>query len=231
MGRQNKKTWRRRAYQRVKEEAGFSLIEIIAAVILLGSCFMLLATLIHQNSLAIQLNKRKEEAVFVRQDIKEWLSYKGQMDDLVSLNSYVLTQTAKTLTPEQKSRREHLILDDSGIQLASGSSKYGEVKVETAANRGSFVQKVKYYKDQATFLPESLRSADNQLYIGEYRNRGGEATDFLVDVTVKRDDAGTGKELMSYNPRREGLDLVIKVYDKKTGTLLTSTVMNWVVEA
>lgn len=213
----------------LKDEKAFSLIEIIVAVILLGSCFMLLATLIHQNSLAIQLTKRKEEAAFVREDIKEWLLYKGQIQDIANLNNYVLVQadTGKTLTDKQKARRDHLILDNSGIQRESSLPLYGEVEIkEVDSARGEFTKKVTYHPTEATFLPEKLQSDVNQLYIGEYIDGTQRLSTYLVDVQVTIPDQAVG-----YNPRREGVNLTILIYDKKTGALLTSTILNWVVDS
>lgn len=215
--------------QVIKDENGFSLIEILVAVVLLGSCFMLLATLIHQNALAIQLNKRKEEAAYVREDIKEWLLYKRQIQDLADLNRYVFAQTDKNLTTEQEARRGHLILDNTGIQKDSASQPlYGEMGIkETDSDnkRGNFVPKVIYHLDTSEFLPTSLQSATNQLYIGEYVSPKKEASDFLVEVQAKKPKAD-----QAYNARTNGIDLTIMIYDKKTGSLLTSTVLNWVVE-
>ncbi|MBP1042782.1 prepilin-type N-terminal cleavage/methylation domain-containing protein [Vagococcus sp. BWB3-3] len=211
-----------------RDEKGFSLIEIIVAVILLGSCFMLLATLVHQNSLAIQLTKRKEEAAFVREDIKEWLLYKGQIQDIAYLNNYVFVQIqqGKNLTDKQIARRGHLILDNTGIQRDGSLPVYGEVEVkEVDSKRGNFVRKVKYYPTEANFLPEKLRSEVNQLYIGEYLH-GTKGTDFLVEIQVSTPETNA-----SYNPRTEGVDLTILVYDKKNGSLLTSTVLNWVIDS
>lgn len=213
----------------IKDQKGFSLIEIIVAVILLGSCFMLLATLIHQNSLAIQLTKRKEEAAFVREDIKEWLLYKGQIQDIANLNNYVLVQAdaGKTLTDKQKARRNHLILDNSGIQKESSLPLYGEVEVkEVDGDRGDFTKKVTYHPTEAAFLPEKLRSDVNQLYIGEYIDGTQGTSTFLIEVQVTIPDQAVG-----YSPRREGVNLTILIYDKKTGGLLTSTILNWVVDS
>lgn len=216
-------------HRRLLDEKGFSLIEIIVAVVLLGSCFMLLATLIHQNSLAIQLTKRKEEAAFVREDIKEWLLYKGQIEDIANLNHYVFVQTkeGKQLTVEEKARRGHLILDNSGIQKESLLPIYGEVEVkETDGNRGNFSKKVSYHLTEATFLPEKLRSDSNLLYIGEYVGATQTTSKFLVEVQVSIPDVS-----LTYNPRRDGVNLTIMIYDKKTGGLLTSTILNWVVDS
>lgn len=218
----------------LQNEQGFSLIEIIVAVVILGTCFMLLATLIHQNSLTIKLNKRKEDAIFVREDIKEWLSYKGQIQDLANLNNYVFIRPTKSLDLVETARQGHFILDNTGIQTESSTDstiKYGEIKIpETDSDRGSFVQKLKYHlktsEEEVNFLPESLRTETNQLYMGEYVNSSKETTNFLVKVQAEWTSAD-----VSYMPRTDGIDLTILIYDKDTGALLTSTVLNWVTES
>ncbi|MCB5952537.1 prepilin-type N-terminal cleavage/methylation domain-containing protein [Enterococcus sp. BWT-B8] len=211
------------------DERGFSLLEILIAIVLLGTSFLFLASMIYQNNQAIKLNKRKEEAIFVREDIKEWLLYKSQLQDIANLNSFVFIEFKASLDEGQIARRNHLILDNSGIQrdVLTGKGKYGEIEVPLSDDeRGTFIQKLKYHLTDADFLPESLRTDGNQLYIGQYVDRFNEETDFLVKIVVNH-KVGVSE----YNPRTDGVSLNILIYDKQNGSLLTETYVNWVVES
>ncbi len=212
-----------------RDEHGFSLLEVLFAIVLLGVCFLFIVSMIYQNRQAIQLNKKKEEAIFVREDVKEWLGYKAQIQDIANLNAFVFVESSAAFTGEQMERRNHLILDNSGIQKESGTNKakYGELEMPLSdSDRGTFIRKINYHLTDSDFLPEALRSTVNQLYIGQYISNSGEETDFLVEVVVQRK---TG--LVDYNPRTDGVGLGIKVYDKRNGNLLTETYINWVAES
>ncbi|WP_170924710.1 type IV pilus modification PilV family protein [Candidatus Enterococcus clewellii] len=211
------------------DEHGFSLLEVLFAIVILGVCFLFIASLIYQNNQAIQLNTKKEEAIFAREDVKEWLLYKAQIQDVANLNTFVFVETSSALTAEQTERREHLILDNSGIQKDSGigRAKYGELEVPVNdSERGVFIQKIKYRLTEPEFLPEALRSSENQLYLGQYIDRSGEETDYLVKVVVRRKEG-----IQAYNPRTDGVGLTIQVYDRIKGNLLTETYINWVAES
>lgn len=215
--------------RRKLNEAGFSLIEILFAIILLGISFTLLASFIYQNSRAIEINKKREEAIFVREDIKEWLLYKAQIQDITNLNQFVFVESGGTFSEEQTLRRKHMILDNSGIQKLEGSNKakFGEVEMplENNEERGTFVQKVRYSLTP-TDLPQQLQSGSDYLYIGQYIDSSKKETEFLVKVTVQKK-----QNIQDYNPRTDGIALTILIYDQKTGSLLTETCINWVAES
>ncbi|MGL4696659.1 type IV pilus modification PilV family protein [Enterococcus larvae] len=211
------------------DERGFSLLEVLFAIVLLGVCFLFISSMIYQNKQAIQINKKKEEAIFVREDVKEWLVYKAQIQDIANLNTFVFVESAAVFNEEQLERRNHLILDNSGIQKESGTNKakYGELEMPvTDSDRGTFIQKVNYRLSDPDFLPEALQSDVNQLYLGQYLNHLGEETDFLIEVVVQRKAA-----IAEYDPRVDGVGLTIKVYDQNSGSLLTETYINWVAES
>lgn len=223
---------KRRFFMRVgvvENEAGFSAFEILFAVALLGMSFMWLSSFMLQNADMIEMNQKKEEAIQVREDLKEWLNYRGQTQDVVGLNPYVLLslsaadQTA--LQPEQVERRAHLIIDNSGIQKNSSNvSLYGEVPIEGTNERGKIIRKLEY-DFTGNHLPDTLKTDLNKLYMGVYLNDKGNPTDFLALLSVKMKE-----NVANYDPKQDGVEIEIKIYDRISGGQLTNTTINWVSE-
>lgn len=213
----------------ILDEEGLSLIEILATMVILGIALLGFSSLMYQNFIVIDQNKLKEEAIFCREDIKEWLTYRAQNQDVANLNTFTLTTPKNgesSLTEEQWTRRKHLILDESGIQSDSkGDALYGEVSRDGNIDRGEIVSKVKYSLD-GQLLPDSLLQEDefNKYYIGEYLNQSVE-NPMLVKIQVIRKSSSS-----DYNPRTDGVRLNILIYSKESGTLLTETYLNWVAE-
>lgn len=213
----------------ILDEEGLSFIEILATMVILGIALLSLSSLMYQNFIVIDQNKLKEEAIFCREDIKEWLTYRAQTQDVTNLNTFVLTTPKNgesSLTEEQRIRRSYLILDESGIQIDSkGDALYGEISRDGSIDRGEIVSKVKY-NFTGDLLPDSLLQEDeyNKYYIGEYVNQSVENS-LLVKVQVVRKS-----DRSDYNPRKDGVRLDILIYSKESGMLLTEIYLNWVAE-
>ncbi|MGY3777464.1 type IV pilus modification PilV family protein [Isobaculum melis] len=210
-------------------EEGLSMIEILAAVVILGIALLQLSSLMYQNFIAIDQNKLKEEAIFVREDIKEWLTYRAQNQDVANLNTYALLwefNNAGTYTEEQTMRRKHFILDETGIQVDvnTGENIYGEIAREASAERGELVSKVRY-DFSGSLLPDALQQDPyNKYYIGEYIDSEADEPLFLVKILVEPKDILNKK----YDARTGGVGLNILIYSKETGKLLTETYLNFV---
>ncbi|MGK0551207.1 type IV pilus modification PilV family protein [Enterococcus faecalis] len=228
-------------------EQGFSFIEILGAIVILGISLILIASMIFQNRKAIALNTQREEAIAVRDDIKEWLSYKAQIQDITNLNQWVY------LFGDTNARQRHFILDNSGIQYEAGKAKYGEIPIdESDTRRGRFIRKVQYDPPTGSFLPAVLaEDENNKLYMGQYLTETGTATNYLVKVLVTKIAQETGGTIADarsvtnrsadivlldsyferpgyYDTRNDGVLLTIQIFDKVTGRFLTETYLNWV---
>ncbi|EGO6609424.1 prepilin-type N-terminal cleavage/methylation domain-containing protein [Enterococcus faecalis] len=210
----------------VRDEKGVSLIEILAAIVILSIALLGLSSLMYQNFSAIDQNNLIERSIYVRDDIREWMNYRAQSQDIGNLNTFVLINPKRgeeTLTIEQQMRRKHLIVSESGIQIDSDTKKtiYGEIARDDTIDRGKLVEKVKYDLSGA-ILPENLKDDEfNKYYIGEYIND----PDFLVKIVVENK---SNEE--SYDPRKDGVRLSIQILSRNTGALLTEGYMNWVAE-
>ncbi|MDR0922394.1 MAG: prepilin-type N-terminal cleavage/methylation domain-containing protein [Lactobacillales bacterium] len=215
----------------VEEEFGFSLIEVLASIIILGISLTLMFVFINNNNQMIEFNRTREEAIEVRQDIKEWFSYRAQTEDIVNLNQFVLTQIeneSSNLEENEKMRRQHLILDNSGIQYDGvNRSVYGEIPIdESNPNRGKFLYKIKYAPGEPEKLgiPENLRlKVENQYYLGVYLDENRKETDYLVRIDVNRKSTNS-------NSKKDGIEVNVEIYNRKTGKFLTETIFNWVPE-
>jgi len=80
-----------RQAHKVLDESGFSLVEILGAIVILGIAMVMIAMLIIQNNLILSYNTRMEEAIAARDDVKEWLIYRAQTQDLADLNIGIFT--------------------------------------------------------------------------------------------------------------------------------------------
>ncbi len=215
----------KRIYQ---EETGGTLVEILASIIILGLTLLSMAVLMNQNYSSIQINQLKEASLFAQEDIKEWLTYRATNQDIANLNQFTLVkehQMNPSLTEAEKRRRNHFILDESGIQkTVYGENIYGEIPQDKTVDRGESFVKV-LYDFSGDHLPEPLKSDDyNKYYIGEYVDNSKQDAKLLVEVVVRQ------KNLDEYEPRKDGVELNIKIYSKKTGQLLSEGFLNWIAE-
>jgi len=211
----------------VINERGFSLIEVLATLILLAFSLSSLFYFIQQNFVVIERNKIQEQAIFVREDIKEWMTYRAQAQDIISLNPIISQVNVKTfLQPAYIERMNHLILDETGIQRDSetGRALYEEVERDSLeGGRGQIVSKVIYDLSDDS-LPKILRSDPyNKFYIGEYINSEKSRSGILVKIKIK-----SKEDIDDYIPQVDGVDVSIIIYSKKTGELLTETWLHWV---
>ncbi|MBO0470872.1 hypothetical protein JZO66_09965 [Enterococcus sp. DIV0242_7C1] len=221
----------------LENEEGLTLAEVLVSVVILGTTFMLLASMLIRNQQLIELNEKKKEAQYVRDELKEWMGYRGQTQDLAGLNPYVFSiRDERHLTDQQKSRRAYLILDNSGIQMKDDGSKqiplYGEEKIDytgrVEAGKENIERKVDYhYSEKEAELPDRWKNSDGSIkeeahYLGKYI--GNQTNHFFVVLCKVNYKEGT-KDL-----RKDGIELNLEIYDGKTGAFMTDTVFNWVVD-
>lgn len=210
----------------VKNEDGMGLVEVVASIVLLGILLPGVAYLFVFSQQVIQSNKMRSEAIQVLEDIKQNFEYRGQTQDWSDLNRVsIVKHHEETLEDELlQLRRDHLILDNTGIEFSKKDTVYREIPInEEDGSRGTFIRKVDYTKSDG--LPEILDNLENQKYMGNYlkwnaKDKKYETTDFLVRVDVLERDERI----------EEALDLDIGVWDQHTGAKLHSTVYKWVIK-
>lgn len=221
----------------IRKEDGLTLIEVLVAVVILGTSFMLLASMLVRNQQMIELNEKKKEAQAIRDELREWMGYRGQTQDLAGLNQYVFSvKNNEHLTTSQKVRRNYLILDNSGIQTNGGNiSIYGEQKVDLTGRvettNKQQERKIEYsYPDKRTLLPKKWKDAEEGTlekeesnYLGRYI---GTANQHNYLVLCKVHFKNTSKK---YDPRKDGIEVFLEIYDESTGRLMTDTLFNWVI--
>lgn len=201
------------------DELGFTLVEVVLSIPLLGICLVLLIGFMQQQQNAVESMRQKEVAIAVRTDIQQWMKYTGQYQEIQMLNSYALAVLSPEdelgLTREQKIRRSYFLLDESGVEWnASGKGPYGEVWDHSGSVVRNHVKKIQYGLTPNE-VPQKLGSSEEELkMIGEYLDGKKQRTGYLVKVV-------TGKR------KKTGLMLTIQVYLKKSGVLLTESTMNW----
>ena len=213
--------------QIIKNEDGVSLVEVIASIVLLGVLLPSAAYLFVFSQNIIQNNQARSEAIQVAEDIKQNFEYRSQTQDWADLNRVSLVEFHEKSDKDDmlKLRREHLILDNSGVEYKNEKPMYGEYLIdEKSEERGEFIRKINY--DSHFKLPEQINTVENQKYMGNYIkwNKAKKEyleTDYLVRVDVLTDDE---KRI------EESVDLEIGVWDKKNGSKLYSTVYKWVVK-
>lgn len=211
----------------IKDEDGSSLVEVVAAIVLLAILLPSASYLFVFSQKVIKSNQARSEAIQVVEDIKQTFEYRSQTQDWADLNRIALVDFYDEAVIDDKLelRKNHLILDNSGIEYTDHNEPiYGEQPIEEIDDiRGDFMRKVSY--DPSRSLPESLATLENQLYMGEYLKwnklkKEYEVTDYLVRVDV----------LSSEKRLEEGVDLEIGAWDKKSGHQLYTTVYKWVVK-
>lgn len=210
-----------------QDEAGLSLVEVVASVVLMAILLPSAAYLFIFSQSVIQNNRLRSEAIQVAEDLKQNFEYRSQTQDWADLNRIALIKSyGKSDDEALKSRKSHLILDNTGVEMTQKNQPlFDEILIdETDNQRGDFIRKVTY--DQSVFdLPEKLNTLENQKYMGRYlrfneKKRDYELTDFLVRVDVLALDERI----------EESVDLEIGVWDSKTGNQLHSIVYKWVVK-
>jgi hypothetical protein len=222
----------------LQNEDGMTLAEVLISVVILGTTFMLFASMLIRNQKFIALNEKIKEAQYVRDDIKEWMGYRAQTQDIAALNQYVFIHSVKknnSLTDKQQLRISHLILDNSGIQYgpyASSPATYGEKKIEYGSRMDGGeerAQKIDYkYKNKESTLPSSFKddhgkSTEEANYLGKYKGSKTKNS-FLVICKI------TDKAANVQDYREEGLELTLEIYDEETGKFMTDTVFKWVAD-
>lgn len=221
----------------IRKEDGLTLIEVLVAVVILGTSFMLLASMLVRNQQMFELNEKKKEAQAIRDELREWMGYRGQTQDLAGLNQYVFSvKNNEHLITSQKVRRNYLILDNSGIQTNGGNiSIYGEQKVDLTGRvettNKQQERKIEYsYPDKRTLLPKKWKDAEEGTlekeesnYLGRYI---GTANQHNYLVLCKVHFKNTSKK---YDPRKDGIEVFLEIYDESTGRLMTDTLFNWVI--
>jgi hypothetical protein len=222
----------------LQNEDGMTLAEVLISVVILGTTFMLFASMIVRNQKFIALNEKVKEAQYVRDDIKEWMGYRAQSQDIAGLNQYVFIHSVKknnSLTDKQQTRIKYLILDNSGIQKGpyTGSpTLYGEQAIvygDRAPGGENKERKIEYkYSNKESTLPSSFKDAHGKSieeanYLGKYI--GSETKNSFLVICKITDKAANVKDY-----REEGLELTLEVYDEDTGKFMTDTVFKWVAD-
>ncbi|MEG2254511.1 MAG: hypothetical protein RSC33_04215 [Vagococcus sp.] len=203
------------------------LIEVVASVVMLGILLPGVAYLFVFSQSVLRSNQARSEGIQVAEDIKQVLEYRSQTQDIADLNRLAIVEINDSVTLDEATqmRRDHLIIDNTGIQYESKNQPlYGEVPIEEIdGDKGEFLRKISYTKEKA--LPESLNTRENQLYMGNYltwskEKKTYEPTPYLVRIDVEDRD----KRI------EEAVNLEIGVWDERTGSKLYSTVYKWVVK-
>ena len=235
-------------------EEGFTIAELLCAIVIISIVLPLLMGLIVTNAKMIDLNTIQSEAIDVREEIREWMSYKATSQDIADLNPYVLATTGHqpapiTIhdSPEKEMRAGYLILDESGIpkDTSSGKAKFGETvpaKVlvdddgkEISGSTRNQTHQVIYGGKDFSKLNIADISAEKQKYVGMYVGEGAQRykTQFavLVEAAPK---AITMQTYASISENAENYDsgilVTLRVYDVKTGKELTNTQFHWVAD-
>lgn len=200
----------------------------MASIVLLGVLLPSAAYLFVFSQTVIQNNQARSEAIQVAEDLKQNFEYRSQTQDWADLNRVALVEFHEGSHVDEmlNLRREHLILDNSGVEYTSrNEAKYGEFLInENDAERKAFLRKVNYNLDFD--LPEKIDTIENQKYMGQYLKWNDTkneyiGTDYLVRIDVLNDDE---KRI------EEAIDLEIGVWNKKNGSKLYSTVYKWIVK-
>lgn len=206
-------------------EDGFSLIEVVASIGLLTLLFGGVINIIIQNNYIIDNNQLRAEAMDVQKDIKEYLTYRGQTQDIADLNRIAIVDLDKdNIGNDTKERSHYLILDNSGIQKdENGNSKFDEKEIDASrqaegtTNAENFIRKVSY---EDIVLPSKLNNQINKKYMGNYLDREGRKTNFLIRIDVLSKDIHVD----------EGLNLKITIWDQERGNELTTSIFKWIIK-
>lgn len=215
----------------IGNEDGFSIVEVIASIVLLGMLIPSAFYLFVFSNHIMTSNEHRSEAIQVGEDIRQLLDYRSQTQDIADLNRITLVdlnQQVKQINQDNKRlqlRREHVILDNTGIEYDQRNQPvYDEIPITTTNDiRGDFIRKVSYTGKEG--LPEKLQNEENDRYMGTYltfnqHTKEYEESDYLVRIDV----------LSQEEKIEEGLNLEVGVWDKQSGSKLNSTIVKWVVK-
>ncbi|MTD42411.1 hypothetical protein GIX45_28050 [Erwinia sp. CPCC 100877] len=231
----------------LQNEDGLTLVEVLISVVILGTTFMLFASMFVRNQQLITLNEKIKEAQYVRDDIKEWMGYRAQTQDLIDLNrstlSYRLGDYSLTsLSPEAveffKTRTNYLILDNSGVKPGSHippitAIPSGDDEIEFFADRQADyknrvisgeekqVRKVNYGGGFSRIPDDFKKTTEDIKYLGKYI---GDKTKYSFLVTCRVTDKHSDVK----NYYEEGLEVNLEIYDEESGNVLSDTTFNWV---
>lgn len=231
-------------------EDGFTIAELLCAIVILGIILPLLMGYIVTNAKMIELNTIQTEAIDVREEIREWLSYKATAQDIADLNPYVLATTGHQSIPntthdsqEAEMRASYLILDESGIPKdQDGNAKFGETvpaKVlvdddgkEIPTSQRKQTKQVDYDGKYFSKLTIADISPEKQKYVGMYVGEGAQRykTSFAVLAEAAPKKINVGKTTVTDKNYDSGILITLRIYDFNTGKELTNTQFHWVAD-
>ncbi|MCJ1977233.1 type IV pilus modification PilV family protein [Lactococcus paracarnosus] len=230
----------------IGDEDGMSLAELLGAMVILSIVLPLLIGFIVANAKMIEQNTILTEAISVREEIREWMGYRAQSQDIADLNAYVLANTGHQPSPISLTdpagivRASHLILDESGIEKdVLGEPKFDEkvpsnrlidddgnpITGPVTRNRS---QQVSYKMPGGFPLPKLNISADSKRYVGMYV--GPDATQqkvayaVLVEAAPKQMTTETGAIAENNDA---GILVTLRIYNSESGKELTNTQFYW----
>lgn len=230
----------------ISDEEGMSLVELLGAMVILSIVLPLFIGFIVTNAKMIEQNTILTEAIAVREEIREWMGYRAQSQDIADLNPFVLANTGHQPSPiipknsEEAIRASHLILDKSGIAWdTSGQPKFDEKipndqlidddgKLITGSDNRKRTQQVNYNMPAGFSLPKLKISADRKRYVGMYV--GPDVTQqkvayaVLVEAAPKQITTKSG-DITENNDA--GILVTLRIYNSESGKELTNTQFYW----
>lgn len=232
-------------------EDGFTIAELLCAIVIISIVLPLLMGFIVTNAKMIELNTIQTEAIDVREEIREWMSYKATSQDIADLNPYVLATTGHQPTPitthdsaEEEMRAGYLILDESGIPKdKNGKAKFGEsvptkVLIDddgqeiSGSNRSRTTQVIYGGGSDFSKLKIADTSREKQEYVGMYAGEGAQQykTQFAVLVEAAPKAITVQTATSTAENYDSGILVTLRIYDVKTGKELTNTQFHWVAD-
>ena len=234
-------------------EDGFTIAELLCTIVILSIVVPLLMGFIVSNAKMIELNTIQTEAIDVREEIREWMSYKATSQDIADLNPYVLATTGHQPAPitihdskEEEIRAGYLILDESGIpkDISSGKAQFGETvptKVlvdddgkEISGSTRTQTHQVMYdgRYDFSKLNIADISSDDKQKYVGMYVGEGAQRhkTQFAVLAEAAPKAITMQTATSTAENYDSGILVTLRIYDFKTGKELTNTQFHWVAD-
>ena len=225
------------------DEEGMSIVELLGAITILGIVLPLFVGYIILNSKMIAANTIQTEAIAIREDIREWMSYRAQSQDIYELNPYVMTTTGNRPGPVypteegiEKVRAKHLILDKSGIMKDDqGNPMFGEqipsdivvVGKQRSSESRNRRQVLDYdYEKKGVSLKASVLS-DIKPYVGQYVGLGYDKLAINYAVLVEADPKEFEKNANTSDNSVSGILVTLRVYNGITGAELTNTQFHW----
>ncbi len=224
------------------DEEGMPIVELLGAITILGIVLPLFVGYIILNSKMIAANTIQTEAIAIREDIREWMSYRAQSQDIYELNPYVMTTTGGRPNPVYPKegieivRAKHLILDKSGIMKDDqGNPMFGEqipsdivvVGKQRSSESRNRRQVLDYdYEKKGVSLKASVLS-DIKPYVGQYVGLGYDKLAINYAVLVEADPKEFEKNANTSDNSVSGILVTLRVYNGITGAELTNTQFHW----